>query len=132
MGKKRVKIEFEDDEGTKFTVSVDGSLSRTKLTKIMNLVEQMNPSENEQIDGVTSSTSFDRVFELIESKFSFGSFSSTDILEVYEDSYNETSSLSTISTYLNRLKTKGFLTRNKFGNTWIYKMQKTPIRPIRH
>ena len=128
MGKKRVKIEFEDDEGAKFTVSVDGSLSRTKLTKIMNLVEMINPSENEQTDGITSSTSFDRVYELIESKFSLGSFSSTDILEAYGDNYNESSSLSTISTYLNRLRTKGYLTRNKFGNTWIYKMQKTQIK----
>ena len=128
MGKKRVKIEFEDDEGAKFTVSVDGSLSRTKLTKIMNLVEMINPSENEQNDGITSSTSFDRVYELIESKFSLGSFSSTDILEAYGDNYNESSSLSTISTYLNRLRTKGYLTRNKFGNTWIYKMQKTQIK----
>lgn len=128
MGKKRVKIEFEDDEGAKFTVSVDGLLSRTKLTKIMNLVEMINPSENEQTDGITSSTSFDRVYELIESKFSLGSFSSTDILEAYGDNYNESSSLSTISTYLNRLRTKGYLTRNKFGNTWIYKMQKTQIK----
>ncbi len=128
MGKKRVKIEFEDDEGAKFVVSVDGSLSRTKLTKIMNLVEMMNPSEQEQTDGITSSTSFDRVYELIESKFPLGSFSSTDILGAYEDSYNDSSSLSTISTYLNRLRTKGYLTRYKFGNTWIYKMQKTPIR----
>ena len=128
MSKKRVKIEFEDDEGAKFTVSVDGLLSRTKLTKIMNLVEMINPSENEQTDGITSSTSFDRVYELIESKFSLGSFSSTDILEAYGDNYNESSSLSTISTYLNRLRTKGYLTRNKFGNTWIYKMQKTQIK----
>ena len=128
MGKKRVKIEFEDDEGAKFTVSVDGLLSRTKLTKIMNLVEMINPSENEQTDGITSSTSFDRVYELIESKFSLGSFSSTDILEAYGDNYNESSSLSTISTYLNRLRTKGYLTRNKFGNTWIYKMQKTQVK----
>ncbi len=128
MGNKRVKIEFEDDEGAKFTVSVDGSLSRSKLTKIIDLVELINPSDNEQRGGVTSSTSFDRVFELIESKFSLGSFSSSDILEAYEDNYSKSSSISTISTYLNRLRTKGFLTRNKLGATWIYKMQKTIIK----
>lgn len=128
MGNKRVKIEFEDDEGAKFAVSVDGSVSRTKLAKIMDLVELMNPSENEENNNTSPSTSFNRVFELIESKFPLGSFCSTDILEAYEDSYNEPSSLSTISTYLNRLWNKGLLTRTKSGATWIYKRQKIPIR----
>ena len=127
MGKKRVKIEFEDDEGAKFIVSVDGSLSRNKLNKIMDIVELMDPSESQRTDSMTSSTSFDRVFELIESKFPLGSFSSSDILGAYEDNYNESSSLSTISTYLSRLRTKGFLTRYRFGATWMYKMQRSQL-----
>jgi len=127
LGKKRVKIEFEDNEGAKYIVSVDGSLSRNKLNKIMDIVELINPSDSQRTDSITSSTSFDRVFELIESKFPLGSFSSSDVLEAYEDNYNESSSLSTISTYLSRLQTKGFLTRNRFGATWMYKMQRSQL-----
>jgi hypothetical protein len=64
----------------------------------------------------------DRIWSLIEGKFPYGGFTSTDILELYEDQYNEPIKLSIISTYLSRYSERGRLTRTRQGKEWIYKM----------
>src|ERR671928_142423 len=57
----------------------------------------------------------------LEGKFPYGSFTSTDILELYEDQYNEPIKLSIISTYLSRYSERSLLTRTRQGKEWVYK-----------
>src|ERR687885_894811 len=136
-GKKRFKIELEDAEGSKYNLSLEGNISKDKIMKIVEFMDLLNVESNEssesQIYGNNRSTLTsvgDRIWSLIESKFPYGSFTSTDILELYEDQHNEPIKLSIISTYLSRYSERGRLTRIRQGKEWIYKMtRQQPVQP---
>ncbi len=53
-----------------------------------------------------------------------GKYTSTNILEKYEDEYNEPVKLSIISTYLSRFSTKGKIGRTRTGREWTYQTLK--------
>ena len=122
MAKRRFKIEFEDGEGGKYNMSIDGKLSNEKIIKIMDMIDLLS-DKNEKIEQLnfTNDTMFGKIYNLISDKFAFGSFTSNDILEAYEDGYNSPIRLSTISTYLQRLTNKGMLLRNRNSIGWIYR-----------
>lgn len=48
-----------------------------------------------------------KIWKLIEEKFPYASFTSSDIQEMYEDKYNKPVQLSIISTYLSRYCERG-------------------------
>jgi hypothetical protein len=129
-GKKRFKIELEDAEGSKYNVSLEGNISKDKIMKIVEFMDLLNiestgNNESETYSNNKSSTPAsvgDRLWSLIDGKFPYGGFTSTDILELYEDQYNEPIKLSIISTYLSRYSERGRLGRTRQGKEWIYKM----------
>tara|TARA_B100001971_G_C18136716_1_gene508049 strand:+ start:391 stop:786 length:396 start_codon:yes stop_codon:yes gene_type:complete len=122
LTKRKIKIEFSDGEGANYTLSLDGSLSRDKILKIIDMVELIDGKEDkESINIMSKGTSFGKIYDLIETKFPLGSFTSTDILEAYEDEFNIPIKLSTISTYLSRLEQKKLLVREWATSGWQYK-----------
>ena len=128
-GKKRFKIELEDAEGSKYNLSLEGNISKDKIMKIVEFMDLLNIESNGNSESKTYSNNRstpasvgDRIWSLIEGKFPYGGFTSTDILELYEDQYNEPIKLSIISTYLSRYSERGRLTRTRQGKEWIYKM----------
>jgi hypothetical protein len=128
-GKKRFKIELEDTEGSKYNLSLEGNISKDKIMKIVEFMDLLNIESNRNSESETYSNNRstpasvgDRIWSLIEGKFPYGGFTSTDILELYEDQYNEPIKLSIISTYLSRYSERGRLTRTRQGKEWIYKM----------
>ena len=54
-------------------------------------------------------------------------FTSTMLLEKYEDEYNTPIKLSIISTYLARFSNKKKIFRSKIGREWNYKLNKLLI-----
>lgn len=136
-GKKRFKIELEDAEGSKYNLSLEGNISKEKIMKIVEFMDLINiePNENNEreIYGSNRSTPAsvgDKMWNLVEGKFPYGGFTSTDILELYEDQYNEPIKLSIISTYLSRYTERGRLIRTRQGKEWIYKMaRQQPMQP---
>jgi hypothetical protein len=48
LGKKRIRIEVEDDEGSKYNLSIDGNFSKDKLLKVFDLIDSLN-IKNENI-----------------------------------------------------------------------------------
>src|SRR5947208_17055789 len=124
-GKRKFKIELEDAEGSKYNLSLEGNVSKDKILKIVEFMDLLNIEPNGNDAGEMHSTSpasvGDRIWSLVESKFPYGGFTSTDILELYEDQYNEPIKLSIISTYLSRYSERGRLARNRQGKEWIYK-----------
>jgi len=120
MPKRRIKIEFDDGDGGKYSVLMEGNISREKLSNIMNMVDLMEKNEERQQPTFSLETRFGRLHDLIEKKFAFGSFTSTDVLEAYEDEYNTPVKLATISTYLQRLTERGLLTRRRTDVGWSY------------
>ncbi len=145
-GKKKIKIEFEDTEGSKYNLSLDGEISKGKILKVYEIIESLNlpraTYEEDNVkegrrlrtgDGLTSVGS--KVWYIIESKFPNSTFTSTDIQDMYEEEYKEPMRLDAIATYLSRFVHKGKLERNKKGGKeWVYKVLTTEktIREIRN
>jgi hypothetical protein len=130
-GKKKIKIEVEDAEGDKYNLSLEGNMSKEKVMKVMELMDAINvgksePTEhnyhnpNQMQENMSSLSS--KIWNIVENKFPFTSFTSTDILEMYTDEYNEPIKLDVIATYLSRYHKKGKLLRSKGGKEWIYKV----------
>lgn len=125
-GKRKFKIELEDAEGSKYNLSLEGNVSKEKIMKIVEFMDLLNIESNGNGEGETLARApasvGDRIWSLVEGKFHYGGFTSTDILELYEDQYNEPIKLSIISTYLSRYSDRGRLTRNRQGKEWVYKI----------
>ena len=119
--RKRVKIELQDEEGTKYTLALEGKLSREKIMKVMDLMEMINvPGEEENEPAPSQGTFFGKLYGLIESSFPGGEFSSSDVAQEFEERYGLPVKLATVSTYLSRLVERNHLRREKFGNSWVY------------
>lgn len=128
MTRRKLKVEFSDGEGGNYTITLDGSMSRSKVLKIMDMVELFGgKEEQEEPASLSKDTSFGKLYYLIEKKFPLGSFTSTDILEAYEDEYRCPVRLSTISTYLSRFEQKQFLIRQRTSTGWTYRRMR--IKP---
>jgi hypothetical protein len=128
-GKKRFKIELEDAEGSKYNLSLEGNISKEKIMKIVEFMDLINIESNGNNESEAYKSTRappasvgDKIWSLIEGKFPYGGFTSTDILELYEDQYNEPIKLSIISTYLSRYAERGRLIRTRQGKEWIYKI----------
>jgi len=120
--RKRVKIELQDDEGTKYTLALEGKLSREKVMKVMDLMEMINvPVEDDRAPAPSQDTFFGKLYNLIETSFPGGEFSSSDVAQEFEERYGLPVRLATVSTYLSRLADKNYLQREKFGNSWVYR-----------
>jgi predicted transcriptional regulator len=139
-GKRKIKIEFEDAEGSKYNLSLDGDISKNKILKVYELMESLKTAdsgsfaENKVSDangirkpltrsseGLSSVGS--RIWYVVENKFPSSTFTSSDIQEMYEEEYRESMRLDAIATYLSRYVNKGKLVRNrKGGKEWAYKI----------
>jgi hypothetical protein len=134
LGKKKIKIEVEDAEGDKYNLSLEGNMSKEKVMKVMELMEAINIGKSEPTEFNNYHTSnqvqenlnslSSKIWRIVESKFPFTSFTSTDVLDMYTDEYKEPIKLDVIATYLSRYHNKGKLLRSKGGKEWIYKLYK--------
>jgi len=126
MTKKRIRIDVEDSEGTKFDIKLEGNVTRDKVLKIFEMMDLMN-IENEpgapNLDSVGS-----KIWNIVDKYFPVGNFTSSIILEKYEDEYNEPVKLSVISTYLSRFALKGKVNRSRMGREWNYQALKLAQR----
>lgn len=132
-GKKKVRIELEDAEGAKYNLSLEGNISKDKIVKIFEFMDLLNiesPADGLQVPRPPSASVGDRIWTLVQTKFPYGSFTSSDILELYEDQFNEPIKLSIISTYLSRYSDRGRLSRVRQGKEWVYRAAKDSEAPI--
>ena len=119
--RKRIKIELEDEEGTKFTLALEGVVSRDKLMKAMDMLEVMDVPLEHSHRAPDQGTFFGKVQALLETTFAAGDFSSSDVAREFEEKYTQPVKLSTISTYLGRLADRQLIKRERFGNSWVYR-----------
>jgi len=122
MTRKKIRIDLEDSEGAKYNFSLEGNVTRDKMLKIFELMDLINIEESEespQLDSIGS-----KVWHIIDKHFPLGKFTSSEILEKYEDEYGKPIKLSIISTYLARFATKGKTVRERQGREWAYQIIK--------
>jgi hypothetical protein len=117
MAKKRIRIDMEDADGARYDIKLEGNVTREKVLKIFEMLDLMNIEEQEttNMDSIGS-----KIWHIVDKFFPIGKFTSTNILEKYEDEYNEPVKLSIISTYLSRFSTKGKIDRIRTGREWTY------------
>ena len=120
--RKKVKVEITDDEGTTYSLALHGRFSREKVMRVMDLIDLLGQTDHNTgtILPPNESTTFGRILKLIQSSYQAKEFSSADIARDYEDRHASPIPLSTVSTYLSRLADRGTLSRQKFGNSWVY------------
>lgn len=119
--RKRIKIELEDEGGTKYTLALEGTVSRDKLMKALDMLEIMDIPLEHSRPAPDEGTFFGKVWMILETTFAAGDFSSSDVARELEEKYEQPVKLSTISTYLARLADKQYIKRERFGNSWVYR-----------
>ena len=128
--RKKIKIELEDDEGGKYNLSLEGNFSKEKILQVIELMELVRSDSTDAI--INSSQENNRtlsvdskIWNIIEQSFYHNTFTSSDIVNIYNKKYNETIKLSIISTYLARYVTKGKLKRTKRLREYVYNLART-------
>ncbi|UCG37307.1 MAG: hypothetical protein JSV64_03260 [Candidatus Bathyarchaeota archaeon] len=123
MAVKKIKAEIFDGDGNRYTISLEGKVSRRAALRLLDLIELLGgmPDEAEPQSCLTGSSKFDKTMFVVEKHFPFAWFTSKEILETYEQDFKEKISLSTISTYLGRMADRGFLTKGGHSNNKKYK-----------
>ena len=118
MAKKRIRIDMEDSDGARFDIKIEGNVTREKVLKIFEMMDLMNIEEEHETTNMDSVGS--KIWHIVDKFFPMGKFTSTAILEKYEDEFNEPVKLSVISTYLSRFSSKGRIDRVRTGREWTY------------
>ena len=118
MAGKRIRIDLEDKDGAKYKFNLEGNINRDKVLKIFDLLDLMNIEESADNPGVESVGG--KIWHIVDKYYPTGKFTSSDILEKYEDDFNEPIKLSVISTYLARFTSKNKVERAKKGREWAY------------
>ncbi|WP_016939436.1 MULTISPECIES: hypothetical protein [Nitrosopumilus] len=118
MAKKRIRIDMEDTDGARYDIKLEGNVTREKVLKIFEMMDLMNIEEEQETTNIDSVGS--KIWHIVDKFFPMGKFTSTNILEKYEDEFNEPIKLSVISTYLSRFSSKGRVDRIRNGREWTY------------
>ena len=118
MAGKKIRIDVDDKDGVKYKINMEGNLNRDKVLKIFELMDLMNIEETDNNPGTESVGG--KIWHIVDKYYPTGRFTSSEILERYEDEFNEPIKLSVISTYLARFTSKNKVERAKKGREWAY------------
>ena len=119
MKQKRIRIDVQDQDGAKYDFKIEGNVTKEKVLKIFELMDLINIEEDQapNLDTVGG-----KIWNVIGSSFPAGRFTSSEVLEKYEDEYNEPIKLSVISTYLARFASRNSIERTRTGREWSYQI----------
>lgn len=110
MPAKKLRVEVFDTDGNRYTVTLEGEVTRKKALCVLDIVELLGSvrgkSEKKDLYKVSK---FERVKSIVNSEFPISWFSSKAVLTEYHHAFNDPISLSTVSTYLARMNNRGFL-----------------------
>jgi hypothetical protein len=127
--RKKIKIELEDDEGSKYNLSLEGNFSKEKILQVIELMDLVRSdtgaiTSNPLQEKNNALSVGSKIWNIVEESFYFNTFTSSDIFNIYKKKYNETIKLSIISTYLARYWGKGKLTRTKRVREYVYNLMR--------
>ena len=120
MKQKRIRINLEDADGAKFKFDIEGNVTKDKVLKLFELMDLMNIEEEQNIPNLDSIGG--KIWNIIENTFPTGRFTSSTVLEEYEDEYNKPIKLSVVSTYLARFASRNKIQRTRVGREWSYQI----------
>ena len=131
MTQKKIRINLEDSEGAKYSFDIECNVTREKVLKLFELMDIMNLEDDQKTPELE--TLGGKIWYIIENYFPAGKFTSSAVLEKYEDEYNEPDAvyhqrkkqpikLSIISTYLARFYSQNKIVRTRTGREWSYQV----------
>jgi hypothetical protein len=128
MPARKMRVELFDSEGNRYTLAFEGQITRDKALRLLDLVELLGGMPGEgPAPGTGSSLAgnnlsrFEKVRLVIQKSFPLIWFSSKEVQSVYEQDLKEPIGLSTVSTYLARLTSKGVLLRTEGSTNLKYR-----------
>jgi hypothetical protein len=123
MPVKKINLEVFDEHGNRYKITCEGHVTRDKALRLLDLVELLGgvPDNNHERN-LGKSSKFDKVQLIVEKHFPIAWFSTKDVQLVYEKKYNEPINLSTVSTYLSRMNSRGILSKRRVSNRRQYKV----------
>ena len=110
------------------SITIDGPVTREKVTKILDLVEVMSGTPQATALGL-SPRKFDRLASTVLSRLRGKDFTSSDAKKSFETTFGEKIPLSTVSTYLSRLADRGVLEREQKGVLMRYRVRSEEQSP---
>ena len=121
MKQKRIRIDVHDKDGAKYDFKIEGNITKEKALKIFELMDLINIEEDQapNLDSVGG-----KIWNIIENSFPTGRFTSSTVLEEYEDEYNKPIKLSVVSTYLARFASRNRIERARVGREWSYQIMR--------
>jgi hypothetical protein len=125
--RKKIRIELEDENGEKYNLTLQGTLSKEKIKNVIEFVQlfDKNCIDSSSFEHRETETKLgSKLWNLIIENFKYHTFTSSDILRIYQDLYYESIQLSVISIYLSRFYFKRQLSRSKNGKQWVYTLVK--------
>ena len=120
MNQKRIRINLEDQEGAKYKFDIEGNITKDKVLKLFELMDLMNIEDEQNTPDLDSVGG--KIWNIVENSFPAGRFTSSSVLEKYEDEYNEPIKLSVVSTYLARFSSRNRIQRTRVGREWSYQI----------
>jgi hypothetical protein len=123
MTNRKLKIEFNNGDGNKISVTISGRFKRDKVLQLLDFIDLLDGnSEINEEKLLTDLSKIEKLQLIIKRKFPIGWFNSQEMMIAYEDILNEPIGLSTVSTYLYRLVGKRVLIRSGSISERRYKL----------
>ena len=125
MPARKIRVEVFDSEGNRYTIAFEGTVTREKALRLLDLVELLGgmPSGGNARMNVANNelSKFDKARLIVDKNFPTVWFSSRDVQSAYEQEFKEPISLSTVSTYLSRMADRGVLAKGGMSNRRRYR-----------
>ncbi len=132
MPARKMRVELFDSEGNRYTIAFEGQITRDKAVRLLDLVELLGGMPSEGVgSGVSNALAsntfsrFEKVRLVIQKSLPLIWFTSKDVQSVYEQELKAPIGLSTVSTYLARMTSKGLLLRTGGPTSLKYKIAPT-------
>jgi len=124
LSARKLRVEVYDKSGNRYTITLEGRISRENVLKILDIVELLGGVHRELFSMRTGEnlTKFEEIQSIIENNFSSSWFSAKDVQIEYKNTTGKHIGLSTVSTYLSRLSERGFLIKQKVSNRTRYRL----------
>lgn len=119
---KKIKIEICDTNGDQITVAMSGQTVKDKLFKILQVIDSEVESGSTESRTSVVKTTKEKLLETIMAELSKVWFTSKDLSLLFQERFHEPIKSSTISTYLTRLYSNGYLERRGNRSCWQYRL----------
>lgn len=123
MPAKKMRVEVSDEKGNHYTIAFTGEVTREKALRLVDIIELLGGvhSNQELKNNVVNASKFEKTKVAVEKHFLLKWFSSKEALIAYEQEFSESISLSTVSTYLTRMASRGSLMQQGSAHNRTYR-----------